>query len=215
MQGGTTLPISTGHLPRESRYTELLNLNSAWLATDLTGKGRFVLLDDSLKNERYMCDYRPKPIESVPDALHAIAHHGRTAVSPDHKTIANVIYLAEVFSVFRVDHNEVVPAWDYVIKEMDYRIREDQIESNTPLGYLSVAMGEKCIYGLFCGKEEDRSGTATYADEIHVFSYDGRLIKKLHLATSAFGICIDSKEQMLYTVVHEPEPKILIYHLPE
>ncbi|MDR3268454.1 MAG: hypothetical protein LBT83_05250, partial [Tannerella sp.] len=39
MQGGTTLPISTGHLPRESRYTELLNLNSAWLATDLTGKG--------------------------------------------------------------------------------------------------------------------------------------------------------------------------------
>jgi hypothetical protein len=214
-QGANALPVSTLHLPHESRYTELIRLGSGYIATDLTGKGRFVLPDDSLKNERYACRYRPKPVASVPDHLHAMAHHGKTFVSPDGRTIANIIYIAELFSVFRVDHNEVVPAWDYVIREMDYRLEGDNIRTNTPMGYLSGAMDDTCIYGLFCGKEEEANAIATYADEIHVFTYDGKLKEKLQLATPAFGICIDRKERALYAIVHEPEPQIMKYHLPE
>jgi hypothetical protein len=215
VHGEKTLPFSTLHLPRESRYTELISLNSAFIATDLSGKSRFVLFDDSLKNERYVCNYRPKPIESIPNTLHAMAHHGKTVVSPDRKTIANIIYIAELFSVFHIDHNEVVPAWDYIVKEMDYITDGDRIKGNTPLGYLSAAFGDKYIYGLFCGKEEDKESFATYADEVHVFSQDGKLIKKLHLEMPAFGITIDREKRMLYTIVHEPDPQILIYHLPE
>jgi hypothetical protein len=213
IQGAKTSPVSTLQLPRESRYSELLPLDSAFIAPSLNGTSRFILLDDSLKNEQYAGDCRPKPNESISNTLHGMAHHGKTFVSPDRKTIVNIIYLAEVFSVFHIAQNDVVPAWDYIIKEMDYRIEGDNIISNTPLGYLSAAIGEKYIYGLFCGKEEDKQSSATYADEIHVFSYDGKLIKKFHLEIPAFGITIDRGKQILYTIVHVPEPKIFSYHL--
>jgi hypothetical protein len=83
------------------------------------------------------------------------------------------------------------------------------------MGYLSGTMDDTYIYGLFCGKEEDPNAVATYADEIHVFTYDGKLKKKFQLATPAFGICIDRKEHVLYTIVHDPEPQILRYNLPK
>ncbi|MDR1373054.1 MAG: hypothetical protein LBJ17_08090, partial [Dysgonamonadaceae bacterium] len=93
---------------------------------------------------------------------------------------------------------------------MDYSVeKNDLIVNKTPMGYLSAAFGNENIYGLFCGKEENKESIATYADEIHVFSPDGKLIKKLHLGTSAFGITIDREGRMLYVIVHEPEPKIL------
>jgi hypothetical protein len=214
-QGANTLPLSTLHLPYESRYTELISLDPGYMATDLTGKGRFVLLDDSLKNERHTCHYRPKPIASLPDHIHAMAHHGKTFVSPDRKTIANIIYIAELFSVFRKEGGEIVPAWDYVIKEMDYRMEGDNILNNTSMGYLSGTMDDTYIYGLFCGKKEELNAAATYADEIHVFTYDGKLKKKLQLATPAFGICMDRKAHVLYAIVHEPEPQIVRYDLSE
>ncbi|MDR1116138.1 MAG: TolB-like 6-bladed beta-propeller domain-containing protein [Tannerella sp.] len=212
-QGTNAVPVSTLNLPEGSRYTELIRLDSAFAATDLSGKGRFAILDSSLENERHVCDYRPKPAASVPNTIHAMAHHGKTFVSPDRKTIANIIYIAEVFSVFHADRRDIVPAWDYVVKEMDYKTDGDRIDSNTPLGYLSAAMDDEYIYGLFCGKEEDKQSSATYANEIHVFSGEGKLIRKLHFEASAFGITIDRENRILYTLVHEPEPHILAYRL--
>jgi hypothetical protein len=215
-QGAKTLPFSTLKFPDGARYTELKSLSQGFITSDLNGKGRFALLDDSLKNERYVCKYRPKPQESIPDKLHAMAHNGKIVVSPDRKTIANVIYIAEVFSVFQVKDNEVLPAWDYIVKEMDYHIENgNNIVTNTPIGYLSAAFDDKYIYGLFCGKPASNDAIAIYTDEIHVFSYNGKLVKKLILKTPAFGITIDSERRNLYVVVHDPEPKIFKYCLPE
>ena len=206
-----TEPILRKRFP-DSRYGSFIRLDSMYLATNLGGGKRFILYDDSLNNGKPVCDYRPKPSAEIPDALHALLHNGRTFVSPDRKKIGSVIFLAPLLSVFTVEKQNVQPAWDYVIEEMNYTVRGNDYKINTPTGYLSGAFSEKYVYGLFCGKKE---GESDYGDELDVFSYDGELLRKYHLAQPAFGISIDEVNNKLYVLVHEPEPTILIYHIDD
>jgi hypothetical protein len=194
----------------DKRYSSIIRLDSMYLATDLNGEKRFMVYDEFLSNGQSVCDYRPKPSGAFPDELHARLHNGSTFVSPDRKTIGNTIFLAPILSVFTTEKQNIRSAWEYVIKEMDYTVRGDNYTLKTPKGYISGAFSNKYVYALFCGKEENEGD---YADELDVFSYDGKLFKKYRLAQPAFGICVNESKNELYALVHEPEPKIYIYHL--
>ena len=203
-------PVLKKHFPN-SRYCSFNKADEMFIATDLSGNNkRFMLYDYSFDNKKSVCEYRPKPSETFSDETHAILHNGRTFVSPDRNLIGNVIFIAPVLEIFTVEKQNVQPAWEYVIKEMDYTVNGNRSKSKTTLGYLSGVFSDKYIYALFCGKEENEGN---YGNDLDVFSYDGEFLKKYRLAQPAFGICIDESKNKLYTLIHEPEPKILIYHI--
>ena len=49
---------------------------------------------------------------------------------------------------------------------------------------------------------------------MHVFGWDGKLVRILKLDSSALQIALSEDERTLYAVRHDPYPQVLSYPLP-
>lgn len=79
-------------------------------------------------------------------------------------------------------------------------------------GYIDVAATGDRVFGLFSG----RKGTErdpNFANEVHVFGWDGRLARVLTLDQSAFRITLSGDGRTLYAICHDPEPFVIAYDL--
>jgi hypothetical protein len=79
-------------------------------------------------------------------------------------------------------------------------------------GYIDVAATADHVLGLFSG----RLGTEpdpNFASTVHVFGWDGRLLRILTLDVSAFRIAPSHDGRTLYAIVHDPEPGVVAYDL--
>jgi hypothetical protein len=203
-------------LETDITLTDFYKMDSIYVGTGITDKGKFVLFSDSFTNERYQGYYRPKPHKSIPDILHVRANLGRTFISPDRKTIANTVYIAGTLDVFEIlDNGNIRHKGEHVINEIDYSIEGDAFRNNNVIGYLSGDITKKFIYALYSGEKEDQNEIATYGRQIHVFNYSGKLIKKYDIQKHVFGITIDKEKNRLYAIAHIPEPKVFVYQLDE
>jgi hypothetical protein len=82
-------------------------------------------------------------------------------------------------------------------------------------GYMGVAATQSRIYALFSGRRRgDYPGTATEADALHVFDWDGRLLTTAHLPTPAVAIAVGPRDSLAYVLVDEPAPSVFEYQLP-
>lgn len=83
-------------------------------------------------------------------------------------------------------------------------------------GYVDCAGGGNLILALFSGR---RSGSFKNAYErllaryVHVFRWDGTLVRVLRLSEPVFSIAFDAKTGLLYGAVWEPEPSIVVADL--
>ncbi len=83
-------------------------------------------------------------------------------------------------------------------------------------GYVDVATTESRVYGLFSGRlRGEYPKAATYAREVHVFDWTGRLETVIHLDSDAIAIAVDERDDTLYTIRHDPLPAIMKYGLPD
>ena len=206
------IDVETGVL-----LTNMLNVSpSCFLASGLTEKGKFISLDKDLKEIGVYGKYRPKPNSSIPDIVHARANLGKIFISPDKKTIGSIINNAGVLEVYKINDNIPYLSNEYIIDDIDYKMDGSNI-LNEKIGYLSGTMSDRFIYVLYSGEKEDRNSDAiaTYGHEVHIFNYDGDLLKKIDIQRSAFDISIDGDNNILYVVSHVPESTIYIYKLDE
>ncbi|MDR1582919.1 MAG: TolB-like 6-bladed beta-propeller domain-containing protein [Prevotellaceae bacterium] len=208
------VPLHTQKNNTEYRFHYLYKIDSGYIATGFFTEGKFAILDTALKMKHFSCEYRPKPSRNIPDKLNAKANHGFRFLSPDRKFLGNTIYIASVLNLYKIDGNEISPQWEYVLKEIDYDVRDGNYVNTQVEGYLSGCMTDSRIYVLYCGIKKDMNATATYARELHVFNYDGILVEKFDMGRDLFGICIDNRRKRMYAITHNPEPRILIYELP-
>lgn len=83
-------------------------------------------------------------------------------------------------------------------------------------GYVDVATTAAHVYGLFSGRlRGEHPNSATYAREVHVFDWGGRLETIVRLDADATAIAVDERDKSLYTVVHDPLPAVMRYDLPK
>jgi hypothetical protein len=88
------------------------------------------------------------------------------------------------------------------------------LDSRRP--YLSTVSTDRHIYALFSGRTEREAGTDnSFGRDVLVFSWNGRLQRILRLDTDVIAIAIDESGRALYTLAHEPAPRILRYGLPD
>ncbi|HRN53182.1 MAG TPA: BF3164 family lipoprotein [Gemmatimonadaceae bacterium] len=83
-------------------------------------------------------------------------------------------------------------------------------------GYVDCATDGEYIFALFSGR---RNGSFSNAYErllahyVHVFRWDGTLVKVLRLSQPAFSIAFDAKSNTLYAAIWDPDPAIVVAEL--
>jgi hypothetical protein len=209
-----TLPFQTSKNKTNYKFHFLHKTDSGYIATGFFTEGKFALLDTALNIERFCCQYKPKPNGSISDHLNAKANLGRCFLSPDRKFLGNIIYIASVLNLYRIEEDKISPQWEYIINDIDYEVRNENYINTQVEGYMSGFMTDSLIYALYCGRDKDLNTSATYAKELHIFDYNGILTERYDLQRELFDICIDKRNKKMYTITHIPEPKILIYEIP-
>lgn len=82
-------------------------------------------------------------------------------------------------------------------------------------GYVDVsAVGDR-LYALYSGfTRGERPGRANFGQQVHVFDWDGKLLRVLPLDQPVLGIAVSEDGQNIYAVRHDPEPAVLRYTVP-
>jgi len=82
-------------------------------------------------------------------------------------------------------------------------------------GYVDLAAAGDRLYALYSGHTRaERPGRANFGRQVHVFDWNGRLLRILPLDQPVLGIAVDADARTLYAVCHDPEPAIVRYPLP-
>lgn len=191
----------------------LRRTDQGYVAIGKEPENKYVLLSDSMGFVALAGAYRPKPDANVPDDIHRMANFGKMELSTDGKTLVDIIYNASVLTCYDVKVNTLEKQWEYVGKELDYRVEGKHFVNNQVMGYLSASVGEENIYALYSGCPDDVDEIAPYGKEIHVFSRKGELLRRFSIDHAAFLLCVDERSQKAFALCHKPETIIMVYDL--
>lgn len=81
-------------------------------------------------------------------------------------------------------------------------------------GYIDVAATDSLIYGLFSGRELAETGRPEFGTELHVFDWNGQLVRTVSLAGEHPAIALGPRGRRLYAPVWDPTPGVVVYELP-
>ncbi len=207
-------PQTVLSLNGDLRFYEIMKTYNGYVATGIIENKKFALLNDSLQVESWSGSYCPKPSNNIPDITHAVANYGKFFVSDNRKYLVNIIYAAGIITCYDIDKNgNLSLKWENTLSKMDYKLKGDSFLNIGVMGYLSISFTDKYIYALYSGKKEDNNAIATYGQEIHVYDYNGKIIKRYMINNQALGICVTKNDGYIYTIVHNPESGIIKYAL--
>ncbi|MBD8489816.1 hypothetical protein IFO69_13745 [Echinicola sp. CAU 1574] len=89
------------------------------------------------------------------------------------------------------------------------------INSDEPHRYRDVFVGDKYIYGLYCGRtNKEINSTGLNATEVFVFDFEGNILRSLSLDRSIQNLVVDEKEHKLYGTTTDEDPGIAVFELP-
>ncbi len=77
-------------------------------------------------------------------------------------------------------------------------------------GYIDLKVSDSKIYGLFSGRK-NADGNAYLGNEIHIFNWEGELLKILELNEYLIAIEVDEVASMIYGIEHYPGLSVNIY----
>ena len=194
---------------------DLYRLEYGYISTGKMDDNKYILFSDSFDVLKRTGDYRPKPVKNISDMVHRRANNGKLQLSDDKKNMVELVYNASVLSLYNLEENNVQKKWEYIIKELDYRVNGNDYINNSVIGYLSASLGDKYIYALYSGEKENLDAIATYGNEIHIYDYNGNIVKKVKLEKSAFLISVDEENEIIYALGHHPESLVVTYSLPQ
>lgn len=88
-------------------------------------------------------------------------------------------------------------------------------DENLRFGYTGIAGGERYIYALFSGRRRGDypPSAATYADQLHVFDWDGNLARVVPLGRDISIIAVAPDEQTLYGISVGDTEALVAYDL--
>ena len=88
-------------------------------------------------------------------------------------------------------------------------------DENLRFGYVGIAAGQRYIYALFSGRRRGDYGPseATYADQLHVFDWDGNLVRMVKLDRDIANIAVAPDERRLYGIAVGESEALVAYDI--
>ncbi|HEV2146185.1 MAG TPA: BF3164 family lipoprotein [Longimicrobiaceae bacterium] len=82
------------------------------------------------------------------------------------------------------------------------------------MGYVHTAATDEYVYALFSGRTREGYGEdSAFGEYVHVYDWDGHLVRVLHLDAALLTIAVDPENATLYGVRHDPKPAVVAYPL--
>lgn len=176
---------------------------------------KFSILDRDLHERGHGGSYLPSPSGTDPHDNNArsLADAGKTCVSPDRKHLVDIVFKACAISCYDIAGDSMRQEWSHLLEPYKYTSDGPYIQSEGNLGYKSVSITDSLIYGLYCGKPREKGSWATSGSTIHVYDYNGTMLRKINLDEPAVRICVSGDDRTLYTLNFEVDPSVCIYQL--
>lgn len=81
--------------------------------------------------------------------------------------------------------------------------------------YRGVDATSASVFALFSGRRpREFVNDAMFGRHVHIYMWTGVLRGVLELDAAAIDLAIDPEARMMYTLVHDPEPRVMRYRLP-
>ena len=192
------------------------------LAVGLFPEGRFGVFN----REGEQVDVRgalPEWSEPIPPGVLQHAFTGTIKSDPARQRFAVGARHAGLLEIFDASGRKLARAQVPVEFEPRFtvNVRQDRPPSmgsgnDLRFGYVDVATTDDRVYGLFSGRlRGEYPKSATYAREVHVFDWEGRLETIIRLDSDVISIAVDERDETLYAIRHDPLPAIMKYELPD
>ncbi|WP_186756025.1 BF3164 family lipoprotein [Echinicola salinicaeni] len=89
------------------------------------------------------------------------------------------------------------------------------MDRDEPYKYRDVFVGDKYIYGLYCGRtNKEINSTGLNATEVFVFDLEGNILRSLSLDRSLQNLVVDEKKHKLYGITTDEDPGIAVFEMP-
>lgn len=213
-------PVRTRSLNTGHTLTGPMRINASEIATPgFLPEGRLGVFDNSGRLTRYLgaaLSTEPRvPIEVSQHAYQSFATFrarlGRIAIVTRH---------ADRLDIYSVSDGARVEGDRPFIFEPVFAVQQGDrgpvMASGETLrfGYVGVAATDEFVFALFSGRtRKGFPGRANFGDKVHVFDWNGRLLRVLKLPEDALSIAVSDGGDVIYTVHHEPLPGVSTYSL--
>lgn len=203
-------------------FGELLPLpDSGFIAADFTGSSRFFLLDAAGR----LVTKRGGPTETadgdVPAAVAGRVYAEAVAVHPRGDRIAGGGVWTGSLTIYGLDGAvrdsadapiRFAPRFDSQRSGAEWYMVPDP---GSRVGYVALAATANHVMGVFPGRSLDAYGEEANAGrDIHLFDWQGRLVRVYRLDTAVTAIAVDSETNEVYGSRWGDDPSIVRFDLP-
>lgn len=211
------IPINRG-IPYKT--IKLSNGNIASLGFGLTN-GRFAMYDSTGKLIKEVGEIPPGKMKNIPVPVHLVAFQGKIRKTPDATKIIISSRFTDMIEVYLSDGSllkrffgpiEKLPIYE-TVKVGDNPVMSLD-DKKSILGYIDIYVTNRDIYVLYSGRTRTEYGQkAPYGNTIHIFDFDGNLLKVYKTDEDLFAISVDEKDSVLYGIQHYDKIQIVGYKL--
>ena len=216
---GTAVKLQPGLIVESPRWlddTTLVALNPMFTASE----GRFVRFGGDGVRRATMGEPPPRSAGSWGTSfVRQQAWGGDMAVHPSRPMFVLASRYAGRLEAF--DRDGVLQVRFQVPQEFepDFSPAEDGLNmvrgKHFRFGYLDVATTARHVYALFSGRlQRDERVPADVADQVHVFDWQGRLLRVIRLDTPVHHLAVDPAGRTLYGTRIDPHPQVVAFSLP-
>lgn len=162
----------------------------------------------------------PTDSRGTPESVLQQAWVGRLALRPDRQRMVLVTQYADQVELYRADGSPLRQVRGPFRFDPRFTVADLQgfktMSSDESMrhGYVDVTVTDDRIYALFSGRTREAfGGDASFGRYVHVFDWDGQLVKVLKLDRDLISVALSADRRRLYGASHNPEPAIMSFDL--
>ncbi len=211
------IPIDRG-IPYNS--IKLSNGNVSSLGFGLT-YGRYALYDSTGQFIKEVGEIPPGKMKNTPVPVHLVAFQGKIRKCANNSEIVISSRFTDMIEIYLLDGTLIKRFFGPIEKLPIYetvKVGDNPVmaldDKNSVLGYIDICVTNRKIYALYSGRTRPEYGQkAPYGNTIHVFDFEGNILKIYKTDEDLFAITIDSNEELMYGIQHYNKLSILAYRL--
>lgn len=195
---------------KESGIIDIKKISKAiFLAVGIFPEKRFMLINSDGKTVGRLGDYPLALTGNIPEYVRNVAAQSMLTTNLDKNIAVTAMRFGEHIQFHSFNLDNALPEVNLInersISLPEYTTRDYEGSANfrptekTKWGYLSLSSNADFVYALYSGKPQI-PGTKFYqGDEVHVFDWTGKLLKKMDLDKEA--ISITCNQSQLYALI--------------
>lgn len=151
--------------------------------------------------------YRDEDERKVPELARAMAYQGDIAISPKGDYLVHAIFMSPIISFYKLLPTDVellksqVDCYPTYRPELGNDSYASAMSRSNILGFIDVAVTDKCVYALLSGRSTEEAGLSAFmGNEIRVYDWNGNLLNKYICNTDLKALCVSSDDKVVYAV---------------